>query len=78
MLVILRTLIVIIYSILVCVLGCIWCLFSPRNPRHVATFGHLFGALAPLFGVKVEVRSRKARSITATPSISLTIRTTTI
>ena len=56
MLVILRTLIVIIYSILVCVLGCIWCLFSPRNPRHVATFGHLFGALAPLFGVKVEVR----------------------
>ena len=56
MLVILRTLIVIIYSILVCVLGCIWCLFLLLNPRHVATFGHLFGALAPLFGVKVEVR----------------------
>ncbi|QHM74194.1 1-acyl-sn-glycerol-3-phosphate acyltransferase [Mixta theicola] len=56
MLVILRTLIVVIYSILVCVFGCIWCLFSPRNPRHVATFGRMFGALAPVFGVKVEVR----------------------
>ncbi|MGD8107852.1 1-acylglycerol-3-phosphate O-acyltransferase [Pantoea sp. FN0302] len=56
MLLILRVFLVVIYSILVCVFGCIWCLFSPRNPRHVATFGHLFGALAPLFGVKVEMR----------------------
>lgn len=56
MLLILRVFLVIIYSILVCVFGCIWCLFSPRNPRHVATFGHLFGKLAPLFGVKVELR----------------------
>ncbi|UQY43609.1 1-acylglycerol-3-phosphate O-acyltransferase [Erwinia sp. PK3-005] len=56
MLLILRVFLVVIYSILVCVFGCIWCLFSPRNPRHVATFGHLFGALAPLFGVKVELR----------------------
>ncbi|ARJ42418.1 1-acyl-sn-glycerol-3-phosphate acyltransferase [Pantoea alhagi] len=56
MLLILRVFLVVIYSILVCVFGCIWCLFSPRNPRHVATFGHLFGALAPLFGVKVEIR----------------------
>ncbi|URQ60319.1 1-acylglycerol-3-phosphate O-acyltransferase [Pantoea alhagi] len=56
MLLILRVFLVIIYSILVCVFGCIWCLFSPRNPRHVATFGHLFGSLAPLFGVKVEMR----------------------
>ena len=56
MLGILRVVIVVIYSILVCVFGCIWCLFSPRNPRHVATFGHLFGRLAPLFGVKIEIR----------------------
>lgn len=56
MLGILRIFIVVIYSILVCVFGCIWCLFSPRNPRHVATFGHLFGKLAPLFGIKVEIR----------------------
>lgn len=56
MLAILRFFVVIIYSILVCVLGCIYCLFSPRNPRHVATFGHLFGYLAVVFGIKVEQR----------------------
>ncbi len=56
MLSILRIVVVIIYSILVCVFGCIYCLFSPRNPRHVATFGHLFGRLSPLFGLKVDIR----------------------
>ena len=56
MLSILRIVVVVIYSILVCVFGCLYCLFSPRNPRHVATFGHLFGRLPPLFGLKVEVR----------------------
>jgi len=48
--------IVVLYSIVVSVLGCIWCLFSPRNPRHVATFGHLFGRLSTVFGLKVELR----------------------
>ncbi|OXH77966.1 1-acylglycerol-3-phosphate O-acyltransferase [Pantoea agglomerans] len=56
MLLILRAIIVVIYSILVCISGCIWCLFSPRNPRHVATFGHLFGKLSTVFGLKVELR----------------------
>ncbi|ADD78525.1 PlsC [Pantoea ananatis LMG 20103] len=56
MLLILRTIIVVIYSILLSFFGCIWCLFSPRNPRHVATFGHLFGKLSTLFGLKVELR----------------------
>ncbi|MGE9550297.1 1-acylglycerol-3-phosphate O-acyltransferase [Erwinia amylovora] len=56
MLSILRFIVVVIYSILVCVFGCIYCLFSPRNPRHVATFGHLFGRLSTVFGVKVEQR----------------------
>nr|WP_024966844.1 1-acylglycerol-3-phosphate O-acyltransferase [Pantoea sp. IMH] len=56
MLSILRIIVVIIYSILVCVFGCIYCLFSPRNPRHVATFGHLFGRLSGVFGLKVELR----------------------
>jgi len=48
--------IVVIYSLLVSVLGSIWCLFSPRNPRHVATFGHMFGRLSTVFGLKVELR----------------------
>lgn len=56
MLSILRFIIVVVYSILVCIFGCIYCLFSPRNPRHVATFGHLFGKLSTVFGLKVEMR----------------------
>src|SRR5436190_7799449 len=56
MLFIFRFIIVVVYSILVCILGSIWCLFSPRNPRHVATFGHLFARLSCVFGLKVEIR----------------------
>ncbi|ELY2907734.1 1-acylglycerol-3-phosphate O-acyltransferase [Cronobacter dublinensis] len=56
MLSIVRMIIVVIYSLLVSVLGSIWCLFSPRNPRHVATFGHMFGHLSTVFGLKVELR----------------------
>jgi len=56
MLFILRLIIVVIYSILVSIFGCIYCLFSPRNPKHVATFGKLFGNLAPVFGLTVEKR----------------------
>ncbi|MEC5342543.1 1-acylglycerol-3-phosphate O-acyltransferase [Brenneria populi] len=56
MLFILRFIVVIVFSILVCVFGSIYCLFSPKNPRHVATFGRLFGRLSVVFGLKVEVR----------------------
>lgn len=56
MLFIVRTILTVIYCLLVCIFGCIWCLFSPRNPKHVATFGHMFGRLAPLYGLKVEQR----------------------
>ena len=56
MLFIFRVIFVVIYCIVVCVLGCLYCLFSPRNPKHVATFGHLFGRLSPVFGLKVELR----------------------
>lgn len=56
MLLILRVIIVTIYCILVCIFGSIYCLFSPRNPRHVATFGHLFGRLSKVFGLKVAMR----------------------
>lgn len=56
MLFIFRFTVVVIYSVLVCVFGGLYCLFSPRNPKHVATFGHMFGRLAPLLGLKVEIR----------------------
>lgn len=56
MLYIVRLILTVIYCILVCIFGSIYCLFSPRNPKHVATFGHMFGRLAPIFGLKVEKR----------------------
>lgn len=56
MLFILRFIVVIVFSIFVCIFGSIYCLFSPKNPRHVATFGHLFGRLSGVFGLKVEKR----------------------
>ena len=56
MLSIIRIVLVTLYCILACIFGCIYCLFSPRNPRHVATFGDMFGRLSPLFGLNVETR----------------------
>ncbi|AIN62557.1 MULTISPECIES: 1-acylglycerol-3-phosphate O-acyltransferase [Providencia] len=53
MLALIRAIIVIIYTILVCVFGGIYCLFSPRNPKHVMVFGHMFGRLSTLFGIKI-------------------------
>jgi 1-acyl-sn-glycerol-3-phosphate acyltransferase len=47
----------VVFSILLCIFGSIYCLFSPRNPKHVATFGHLFGELAPILGLRVEKRT---------------------
>ncbi|AOM42272.1 1-acylglycerol-3-phosphate O-acyltransferase [Xenorhabdus hominickii] len=52
MLAIIRGIIVILYTILLCFFGCIYCLFSPRDPRHVMTFGHAFGRLHKVFGIK--------------------------
>ncbi len=76
MLYIFRLIITVIYSILVCVFGSIYCLFSPRNPKHVATFGHMFGRLAPLFGLKLSAANLQMLKATAMLSISLTTRTT--
>src|SRR5690606_20327131 len=56
MLYIVRLILTVIYCIQVCIFGSIYCLFSPRNPKHVATFGHMFGRRAPLCGLKVEKR----------------------
>lgn len=56
MLGILRVIIVTLLCTLICIVGSVYCIFSPRNPRHVATFGHMFGRLAPIFGLTVETR----------------------
>ncbi|AUG98385.1 1-acylglycerol-3-phosphate O-acyltransferase [Pectobacteriaceae bacterium CE70] len=62
MLFILRFLVVMVFSILVSVFGSVYCLFSPRNPRHVSTFGRLFGRLSVVLGLKVELRVPEAAS----------------
>jgi len=61
MLLFLRLLLAILYCIVICIFGSIYCLFSPRNPKHVASFGRLFGLMSKLFGITVEQRiSQKA------------------
>ncbi|VFP83258.1 1-acylglycerol-3-phosphate O-acyltransferase [Candidatus Erwinia haradaeae] len=66
MLAVSRMVIVIIYSILVCILGSIYCLFRPRDPRNASIFSHLFGRLAPVFGLEVQLR--KPEGFTAYPN----------
>ncbi len=57
---ILRLLAVALFAIVMLVFGCGYCLFSPRNPKHVYTFGRLFGKLSRLFGIKVDLRQSAA------------------
>lgn len=54
-----RTILVIIISVIICLFGLVYCLFSPRNPSHVATFSRWFKRMSLLFGIKVEVRRPK-------------------
>ena len=57
MLMLLRTIIVIPYLILFCLMGAFYAaLVRPRDPRHTYTFGRRFSLLAPIFGIRVHVR----------------------
>ncbi len=56
MIALLRVLAVTIAAILLFVFGTIYCLFSPRNPKHVYTFGRLFASMSTIFGIKLEFR----------------------
>jgi len=59
MIALLRIVIVAIVAVLLFILGCGYCLFSPRNPKHVYTFGRLFSKMSCLFGIKLELRLPK-------------------
>lgn len=59
MLAIIRGIIVILYTIIVVTFGMIYCMFSPRNPKHVMTYGRLFGKLSTVFGIKLVERFPK-------------------
>ncbi|MCK8074175.1 1-acylglycerol-3-phosphate O-acyltransferase [Vibrio sp. 1CM23M] len=56
MIAILRIFAVAIFAILMFVFGCGYCLLSPRNPKHVFTFGRYFGRMSQIFGMKLELR----------------------
>ncbi|WP_392551965.1 1-acylglycerol-3-phosphate O-acyltransferase [Orbus wheelerorum] len=50
----------VILGILICLVGVIFCLFNPRNPKNVAKFAHIFSVtFRALFGVKVITREYK-------------------
>ena len=51
-----RLVIVAVLATFFFIFGCIYCLFSPRNPKHVYTIGRLFSKAAPIFGIKLELR----------------------
>ena len=56
MIYILRMIAIAIFAIVTFVFGCGYCLFSPRNPKHVYTFGRLFSKMSRIVGIKLEIR----------------------
>ena len=56
MIAVLRIFSLAIFAILMFVFGCGYCLLSPRNPKHVFTFGRYFGRMSKIFGMKLELR----------------------
>ncbi|MBV7388565.1 1-acylglycerol-3-phosphate O-acyltransferase [Pasteurellaceae bacterium TAE3-ERU1] len=56
MLAILRTLVVVICAIVICVLGTIYSLIRFKNPSNVGVIARWFGRLHSLFGIEVEHR----------------------
>ncbi|MCG9632069.1 MULTISPECIES: 1-acylglycerol-3-phosphate O-acyltransferase [Vibrio] len=56
MIAILRIFAVAIFAIFMFVFGCGYCLLSPRNPKHVFTFGRYFGRMSKIFGITLELR----------------------
>lgn len=52
-----RLISVVFLGVIICILGILFCLFNPRNPKNVARFAHLFSFFfKPIFGVKVTTR----------------------
>lgn len=56
MILILRIFFIVVYFFLVCFFGCIYCIFSFRNPKNVTIFSRLFGFIIKILGLKVEIR----------------------
>lgn len=52
-----RVLATVIFAVFMFVFGCGYCLLSPRNPKHVFTFGRLFAKMSRVYGIKLELRT---------------------
>lgn len=59
MLAFLRTLFIIIYSLSVCILGSLYCIFYPKKFSHVQKFSKIFGLLSYILGIKIKIRKPK-------------------
>lgn len=53
MLALIRIFLTLLFSILICIFGLIYCSFKPKNPKNVALFSKLFGKLSYIFGLKI-------------------------
>lgn len=56
MIFVLRIFAIAIFAIVTFIFGCGYCLLSPRNPKHVYTFGRLFSKMSRVLGIKLEFR----------------------
>lgn len=56
MIFLLRIFAVAIFAVVIFVVGCGYCLLSPRNPKHVYTFGRWFSKMSRVLGIKLEIR----------------------
>ncbi len=56
MIAILRILALAVFAIVVFTFGSFYCLFSPRNSKHVFNFGRLFAKMSRVFGITLELR----------------------
>ncbi|ENK2093756.1 1-acylglycerol-3-phosphate O-acyltransferase [Vibrio vulnificus] len=56
MIALVRLLATALFAVVMFVFGCGYCLLSPRNPKHVFTFGRLFAKMSRVFGIKLELR----------------------
>ncbi|MCL9780887.1 1-acylglycerol-3-phosphate O-acyltransferase [Vibrio sp. S4M6] len=59
MIALLRIIATAVFAVLMFVFGCGYCLLSPRNPKHVFTFGRFFARMSRVFGIKLELRAPK-------------------
>ncbi|URJ31370.1 1-acylglycerol-3-phosphate O-acyltransferase [Blochmannia endosymbiont of Camponotus sp.] len=57
MLAIIRIVLVLILSVIICVFGIVYCLLRPQQSYHSDFFGRLFGSMAPIFGITVKIRN---------------------